>query len=213
MTEFAGSWQDRQLLKESLSQLERLNAAVPESELERGPDGKPILRWRHFVGIYFIDPATGKGLRYEHSTWGARKMWSELDESITNMRILRGDLCLPVVHPNEKPWKVDTGLRKRPVLDVVSWKVCGGNKSMLANPVMPQLSGPAAASGETASPAASPATSASPPPVASTPTNNPAQSHQAKPKPPVNLAAETLNVMGDVKPVTMAEIMDDELPF
>jgi hypothetical protein len=205
MTEFAGSWQDRQLLKEPLSRLERLNAAVPESELERSPDGKPVPRWKHFVGIYFIDPATGKGFRYEHSTWGARKMADELSESVTNMRILRGGMCLPLVHPGEKPWKVDTGLRKRPILDIINWKIPGSDaQAVPAKPVTPQLSGPAVASVEASSTAA---TAPTPPSSAS----NPAQPYQPRSWPPVNLAGDTLNRMGEVKPVTMSEIVDDEV--
>jgi hypothetical protein len=214
MAEFAGSWQDRQLLKEPLSKLEQLNAAVPESELERDQNGKPIPRWKHFVGIYFIDPATGKGFRYEHSTWGARKMADELSESVTNMRILRGSTCLPLVQPAEKPWKLDTGLRKRPVLDIINFKTFGGNaQAVPAKPVTPQLSGPTVAPVETppTAPATPPPTT--PPPTTPSPASNPAQPYQAKPKPPVQLAAETLTAMSDVKPVTTSEILDDEVPF
>ena len=37
--------------------------------------------------------------------------------------------------------------------------------------------------------------------------------YEAKPKPPVNVAGETLAAMGDVKPATMGEIVDDEVPW
>jgi hypothetical protein len=61
----------------------------------------------------------------------------------------------------------------------------------------PQISGPVIAPAETPpapAPAASPA----------------AEPRQAKPKPLVNLATETLAAMGEVKPVTSNEIFDDE---
>jgi hypothetical protein len=38
-------------------------------------------------------------------------------------------------------------------------------------------------------------------------------SNPAKPKPPVNIAGETLSTMGDVKPATTSEILNDELPW
>ena len=215
MTEFAGSWLDRQLLKEPLSKLEQLNAAVPESELERGQDGKPVPRWKCFVGIYFIDPATGKGFRYEHSTWGARKMADELSESVANMRILRGGMCLPLVHPSEKPWKVDTGLRKRPILEVIDWKTpAGEGPKSIPTPEAPtpQLPSPAVAPVKTP-PTTSVVPAIAPVATTSAPTTNSAETYQAKPKPPVNLASETLKAMGNVKPVTTGEILDDTIPW
>jgi hypothetical protein len=51
------------------------------------------------------------------------------------------------------------------------------------------------------------------PAVSASPTSNPAQPHQAKPKPAVNLANETLAAMGDVRPATLGEILNDEVPW
>jgi hypothetical protein len=46
-----------------------------------------------------------------------------------------------------------------------------------------------------------------------TPPSTPAQPHQAKPKPPVKLADETLNSVSDVKAVTLSEVLKDEVPW
>jgi hypothetical protein len=181
MTKFAGSWQDRQLLKELLDQLDRLNEKIPQEQWPLDQNGQQEPPWKLFVGIKFIDPATGKGFRYEHSTWGARRMLDELFECVFNTQILRGNNCIPLVNPNEKPWKVGTGLRKRPVLEILSFKTIGGDReTMPAKPPVPQLTGPNAAPVE--------------PSASSAPTQPaPAQSQPAKPKPAINLAAKTLD--------------------
>jgi hypothetical protein len=38
-------------------------------------------------------------------------------------------------------------------------------------------------------------------------------SNPAKPKPPVQLTGETLEVMADVQPATLGEVMDDKVPW
>jgi hypothetical protein len=126
-------------------------------------------------------------------------MWDDLFECVFNTQILRGDNCIPLVNPSEKPWKVDTGLRKRPVLEILSFKMLGGDREMMsAKPPVPQLSGPATAAAADTKMAQTPSTSAPTAP---------------KPKAAVNLAAKTLDAMGEVEPVTTGEIMDDTVPW
>jgi hypothetical protein len=213
LDDFLRSWKDNRptdITDKPLPDPEELNAAIPQGEWENGVDGKPRPPWQHYVGVYSINPATGKGYRYEHCTVGAHMAWDELRDAVINMRLLRGDRCLPLVLLSEKPWKVPTGLRKRPYFDIVGWKTPGGDREAIsAKPPTPQLTGPNIAPVETPAPVTP--TTLSPTPT--TPVSNSAQPQQAKPKPPVNLAAETLDAMGDVKPVTTAEIMDDDVPW
>jgi hypothetical protein len=213
LRDFLRRWKDNQpadIIIKPLPDPEELNAKISESDWEMGRDGKPRPPWQYYVGIDFVDPATGKGYRYEHNTWGARIAWNELLEAVANMRILRGDKCVPFVRVTEKPWKLDTGMRKRPAFEILYYKTPGGDREAIpAKPSAPQLTGPNAALVETPSPA-TPTTSSS---ASTASVNNAAQPQQAKPKPPINLAAETLSTMGDVKPVTTVEIMDDEIPW
>ena len=117
------------------------------------------------------------------------------------MRALRGTRVMPVVNLSERPMKTNFGMRTRPHFEIIDWKTPGDDaKAIPAKPATPQLSGPAVAPAET-------------PPAAPRPPSNPAQPHQAKPKPPVKLASETLDAMGDVKPVTTGEIIDDDIPW
>jgi hypothetical protein len=213
LNDFLRRWKDGQptdIDDKPLPDPEQLNSAIPQSEWEMGKDGKPRPPWHHTVGIYLIDPATGNGYRYEHDTVGAHMCWDELREAVINMRLLRGDKCLPLVRPSEKPWKVPTGLRKRPFLEILGWKTPGGDRAGIPAKPVPRLSGPAVAP-VAASPAAPAATSQAT--TTSPPSNPSTQPYQAKPKPPVNLTSETLAAMDEVRPATTSEILNDELPF
>jgi hypothetical protein len=108
-------------------------------------------------------------------------------------------------------------MRKRPVAKILGYKTPGGDHE-LPKPPTPQLTGPATTSTETRSAPAKmqPADNWRPPQSNPTPTpaSAPASApQQAQPKPAVNLANETLSTMGDIKPMTTAEIMDDEIPW
>jgi hypothetical protein len=205
LREFTGQWKDHQLLREPISRLEELNAAIPEADWPfNEQSGKKEPPWKRFVRIDFVDPATGRRYRYEHHTTGAQIMWEDLRDDVVNMRLLRGDpSCLPIVNLTECPWPLARGMRKRPVAKILGYKTPGGGdgQAIAAKPP-PQLSGPTTA-------AQAPPPPMTPPPAPSvTPA---AASNPAKPKPPVQLTGETLEAMGDVKPVTTSEIMNDEL--
>lgn len=194
--EFVRRWKDNRpedIVDKPLPDPQTLNSAIAESEWDPGIDGKPRPPWAHYRAVYFVDPASGKSFTYAAPTVGARIAVEELQEAVANMRLLRGDRCLPLVHLTEKPWKVPTGLRKRPVFEIVDWKTPGGEHAIASTP---QLAGPNTAPDETA-----PAETA-----------KPAQS-AAKPKPRVKLAKETLGKMAAVEPVSTAEFIDDDLPY
>jgi hypothetical protein len=200
---------------------EQLNAAIPQSEWERGLDGNLRKPWEHVVIVCLIDPNTGKAFKHTAPTRGAHIAYDELKEAVITMRALRGSNVIPVVNLSERPFKTNFGMRKRPYYDIIGWKTPGGDggQAVTTKPAAPQLSGPTAASVETSeAPAETPAAPPAAPSVAPSaappaPTSKPAQPHQAKPKPPVNPTSETLATMSDVKPVTMSEVMGDEVPW
>jgi hypothetical protein len=122
------------------------------------------------------------------------------------MRALRGSRVMPIVNLSERPMKTSFGMRRRPHFEIIGWKTPGDDaKAVLVKPTTPQLSGRAAAAENP--PAAAAAVST----PALTPASDATRPRQAKP--PVDLSTETLAAMGDVKPVTTAEILDDELPW
>jgi hypothetical protein len=175
---------------------QQLNSAIPQSEWEKGLNSNDLRPpWERIIAVILVDPATGAVYRYTSSTVGARIAFDALRESVITTRMLRGTKVIPLVHLDERPFKTNFGMRKRPHFQVVGWKSPGDD----GGKAPPQLSGPAVAPQE-----------APPAPAA---TSTPAQPYQAKPKPPVNLANETLTAMGDVKPAPTSEILDDSVPW
>jgi hypothetical protein len=190
-----------------LPDLEQLNAAIPQSEWEHGKDG-PRKPWEHIVIVRLVNFGTGEIYKYEAATIGAHIAYDVLKEQVITMRALRGTRVMPVVNLGERPMKTVHGLGRRPHFEIVGWKTPGDSSEAVPAKPAPQLSGPTVAPVEPL-PVTPPASS----PTTPSPASNPAQSYQAKPKAPVNLAGETLTAMGDVKPATMSEILKDEVPW
>jgi hypothetical protein len=194
-------WKDNksQVIRDKpLPDPEELNAAIPKSEWEKGIDGQLRKPWAHIIVMYFINPATGEIYTYTSPTVGARIAYDALREATMTMRVLRGQKVVPVVNLAERPMKTNFGMRKRPHFEIVGWKSLGGDaggsgSTIAPQPTTPQLEAP------TAAPAKTPAAATG--------------QHSAKPKAPVNAGGETLKAMGDVKPVTASEVLDDELPW
>jgi hypothetical protein len=185
---------------------EQLNTSIPVSEWERGTDGTPRKPWAHVFVVYLVDLATGQFYTYASPTTGARIAYDALKEAVVVMRALRGSRVMPIVNLSERPMKTSFGMRRRPHFEIIGWKTPGDEtKAALIKPTTPRLSGPATAPENPPAPASAAATPA--PTLASDAT----RPHQAKP--PVNLGTETLAAMGDIKPVTTAEILSDELPW
>ena len=193
-----------------------LNSAIPVSEWQVGPDKKPRPPWAHTVVVYLVNISTGEAYTYAAPTIGAHIAFDHLREAVTTMRLLRGTRCMPLVNLGERPMKTSFGMRTRPHFEIVGWKTPGDDaRAFPAKPSAPQLTGPAAAPAETTSAPSAPAASA---PASTSPTTTPgspalAPAPPRQPKPAVKLASETLAAMSDVKPVTLGEILNDEVPW
>jgi hypothetical protein len=185
---------------------DELNKNTPESEWERQLDGSMGAGWKHEVFVYLVNLGTGEKYTFSNSTWGARSAWDGLRESVVTMRALRGTKCFPLVNLTERPMKSKFrpgGRGMRPHFEIAGWKTPGGDdgNTALSKSATPQLSGPA--------PAPTPATPTPASPPTATSSSPPAQPRQ--PKQPVNLSEYTKAVMGDVKPVTTEEFLNDSL--
>jgi hypothetical protein len=175
---------------------EELNSAIPIEEWEIGIDGKPRKPWQHVVVVYLVNLGTGEFYTYSAATIGAHMAYDHLKEAVITMRTLRGTKCMPLVNLAERPMKTNFGMRSRPHFEIVGWKTPGEDGGAQALP-----------------PTTSPAQLAKPAPKATEkPAVQPAtQPRLAKPKPPIQLSDYTLAVMGDVKPPTTEELLDDSL--
>jgi hypothetical protein len=187
------------IVDKPLPDSEMLNSTIPVSEWEKSVDGKPRPPWAHTVVVYLVNLATGETYTYSSATAGAHIAWNLLREAVVTMRMLRGQKCMPLVNLTERPMKTSFGMRQRPHFEIIGWKTPGGDDKAIAAKPTPQVSGPEATA----------ASSPTAPPAPATASTTPLR--QAKP--PVQLSGYTLAVMGDVKPVSLSEELNDEIGF
>jgi hypothetical protein len=176
-----------------------LNAEIPTHEWEEGIDGKPRPPWAHHVVVYLVNPETATKYVYTASTVGAHIAVEQLKENVITMRMLRGTRVMPLVELGAKPMKTKFKMGERPDFRIVSWHLPGGDGGMLAAPTAPQLAGPVAAEATVTQPSKPKVD-----PISSGP------QPQAKSKPPVNA---TLDSLGDAKPASSEEVLDDSIPW
>lgn len=200
------------ILDKPLPDAGELNATIPVQEWELGTDGKPRLPWAHTVVVYLVNLSTGENYTYTGATVGAHIAFDALKEAVITMRAFRGTRCMPLVNLSSRPMRMKFGQGKRPHFEIVRYCTPGDEGNAVpAGPSAPQLSGPVAAEKTPA-----PTTTSAPSGILNGPEQparhqHQANSHQTKPKPPIDVSSETIAIMGDVKPVTMGEILDDKI--
>jgi hypothetical protein len=176
-----------------------LNAKIPTSEWELDLTGKPTPPWKITYAVYMVDAAiTGAIFTYANSTFGAKIMYERLEEQIAVVRLLRGEEdVFPIVSLEKRPMPTRYGLKTRPHLQPIDWRAPGrGSKPTPVTPQTPQIGGPTT------------------PTTASTPTTptTPAASGTPPVAPAAATASSILDHTQPVKPVTVAELIADELP-
>jgi hypothetical protein len=177
-----------------------LNATI-KKPWRTGLNGQEEPPFSKYYVVWFCDPQTGALYTYLNKTYGAKLAYEQLEEQIAVVRTLRGANVVPVVHLDERPMKTKKyGMKSRPHFHVIDWKVPAnpngtGDAQLPSQSSTQQLGGPTGAAAPAPPPAPSAApTSASPPPT------------------PEVKAASTLDQMKSAKPVTLGEIISDELP-
>jgi hypothetical protein len=178
-------WRERRpeyLTEHPLADPDTLNNAIPIEEWETGLDGKPRKPWALTYVVYLVDLNTAALFTYAHDTFGAMQAYTNLEERIAVMRMLRGEFVFPIVRLERRQWKsTQYGLQQRPHFEPTGdWRSPGGFQTVAPSPA-PQISGPTAA------------TPTTPPPAATT-------------------SSPVLNATKPVKPVSVSEQIADELP-
>ena len=203
-------WQNKKLFyitEHPLPDPDELNTAIPTEEWENGLDGKPSKPWKTTYVIYMVDvKMTGALFTYEHDTFGAKLCYEQLEEAIAVMRMLRGEHVYPIVHLEKRPWKsAKFGMQMRPHLQPTGdWRSPGRFQPVPPSPT-PQISG---SSTPTPTPTPTPTTPATPSsPPSTPPTPPPAATASAPP------SSTILDHMQSVKPVTVGELIADEIPW
>ena len=76
-----------EIIDKPLPDLEQLNAAIPKSEWETGLDGQPRPPYSHQHAVYLLDPNDGQFFTLMNSTVGMKMLWESLAERWEVMRI------------------------------------------------------------------------------------------------------------------------------
>ena len=226
-------WKDQTLIDEiidkPLPDLEQLNAAIPKSEWELR-DGHPRPPYSHQYCIYLLNPNDGQVFTLMNSTVGMKILWESLSERLEMMRHLRGPDLITVVNLAARPFRTAKwGIKYRPDLKVLEFrKPGGGGGDRLVGPVapIPQLppapSAPPTPPAQTSTPVPAPAPmpGASTSPHAPPPPPRSASPPAPPPPPPARPApsgeqktTDGLAFLDQVKPPTLREELNDDLPF
>jgi len=194
-------WKDKKLDKISehpLPDPADLNSAIPKAEWEKGLDGQPRPPWQLTYVIWLVSLDTGALYKYANSTFGAMLLYNHLDEQVAVMRMIRGEHVLPIVNLEQRPMKTQYGMKTRPHLHIIGWRTPGGGGGPRLTPQspMPQIGAPT-------TPTPTPTTPTTPTPTPTTPPPAPS---------PAATTASILDHTQPVKPVTVGELIADELP-
>jgi len=221
-----------EIIDKPLPDLDQLNGAIPISEWEPGPDGHPRTPYSHQYCVYLLDPNDGQFFTLMNSTVGMRMLWESLAERWEVMRHLRGADVIAVVNLAIRPFRTAKwGIKYRPDLKILEWRKPGsGGGDRLAGPVAPrpqlppapsappapplQTSTPAPAPAPAPMPGASTSPHAPPPPPRSVNPPAPPPPPPARPAPSgEQKRTDGLAFLDEVKPPTLREELNDDLPF
>jgi hypothetical protein len=183
------------------------NEALPRSEWVAGFNG-PQGPWRPTQIVHFLDPRSMRQFHWADDTTGGKIAIRDIVGSITKMRRFRPG-AMPVVEFSTTYMPTAYGGRQRPHFEIHNWIAMPGEE--------PQ---PAALP----APAAEPASSAGPPIIEAEPVVEAAPVIEGKAEPVKAPAAKpakkkrigTLDVakpLTPIKPVTLREELDDEIPI
>jgi hypothetical protein len=120
--------------------VEKLNAEVPQSEWEEGPDGRPRGPWQAQHVVYMLNPQTMGRYSYPTGTIGGSIAVRDLVDKTKWMRRFRGQNVFPIVTLTDKFMNTRFGGRQRPHLEVQRWVMLDGGGNALPAPEQPKLS-------------------------------------------------------------------------
>jgi hypothetical protein len=170
-----------------------LNSQIPEAEWQPGLDGKPRPPWQLNWIVYLINPTTGDTWTFINSTTGARIAWERLKDKFGWMRALRGPAIVPVIKLDSKPMKTSFGVKMRPEFTIIEWRDVSGE----GGSVVPQLEHKSDGGDDGA---------------AVKPDTKPAAASSAAHERAAKSAYAPKEVGRKVKPPTVAEELNDEIP-
>jgi hypothetical protein len=119
--------------------VKKLNEAVPQSEWEEGPDGRPRGPWQAQHVVYLLNPKTMDRFSFPTGTTGGSIAVSDLVDRVKWMRRFRGQQVYPVVELSDTYMPTRYGGRQRPHFEIVKWVTFDGGGNALPAPDTPKL--------------------------------------------------------------------------
>lgn len=108
--------------------VEAMNAEIPQTEWEQGPDGKPRGPWQAQHFLYLLDPETMEQFTFPTGTVGGAIAIRDLRDKLVWMRRNRGDNIYAVITLSNTFMKTRFGGRQRPDFKIVQWTRLGGEQ-------------------------------------------------------------------------------------
>jgi hypothetical protein len=131
-------WKDKELLDEivelpdePLPDVDNLNSQIPRKEWGLGLDGQPRPPWALYWVAYLLDLESGQRYTFLNSTTGARIAVERLEDRMEVQRALRGPGVRPIVKLDARPMKTAFGQKMRPDFPIVEWRDFGGDGGTL----------------------------------------------------------------------------------
>jgi hypothetical protein len=106
-----------------LPSVDELNAQVPEEQWEIGLSGKPEPPWKKQFIFYWLDLHDLTVMTFANSTLGAMRAVCDLEDKWDWAKALYGDDVRPLIKPGDAPFPTQFGERRRPVFEIVGWRV------------------------------------------------------------------------------------------
>jgi len=117
----------------------KLNAAVPQTEWEEGPDGKPRGPWQAQFIVYLLNGQTMDRYTYPTGTTGGAIAVRDLVDRTNWMRRFRGPGVFPIVSLTDVFMRTRFGGRQRPHFDIKRWVKLGDDGTALPAAETPLL--------------------------------------------------------------------------
>jgi hypothetical protein len=107
---------------EPLPDVDELNSQIPEEEWGSDLNNQPRPPWERGWRVFLLDPATAGVYTFLNSTTGARIGVERLEDRVKMMKALRGNDVVPIVKLDSRPMKTSHGPKQRPEFAVVDWR-------------------------------------------------------------------------------------------
>jgi hypothetical protein len=107
---------------EPLPDVDELNRQIPQEEWGSDLNNQPRPPWERCWRVFLLDLETASVYTFINGTTGARIAAERLKDRIKWMREIRGAAVVPIVQLDSRPMKTKFGPKMRPEFTVIEWR-------------------------------------------------------------------------------------------